>query len=79
MFLLDDIMLAPLKTVIWLRAKIQEVMQRELSDEDSLREKLTELQLQLELEKITEEEYLRREEEILARLDAIRSAREEGT
>lgn len=78
MFLLDDILLAPLKAVIWLGGKIHEVVEKEFSDEDYIKEKLMELQLQFELENIAEEEYLRQEKEILARLDAIRKAKEEG-
>lgn len=78
MFLLDDILLAPLKAVIWLGGKIHEVVEKEFSDEDYIKEKLMELQLQFELENIAEEEYMRQEKEILARLDAIRKAKEEG-
>jgi hypothetical protein len=78
MFLLDDILLAPLKAVIWLGGKIQEVIEKEFLDEDSIKEKLTELQLQFELKNITEEEYLRQEKEILARLDAIRKEKKEA-
>jgi len=36
------------------------------------------LQLRLELEEISEEEYNKQEKELLARLDAIRKAKEEG-
>lgn len=77
MFLLDDILLAPLKAVIWLGGKIHEVVEKEFSDEDYIKEKLMELQLQFELENIAEEEYMRQEKEILARLDAIRKAKKE--
>jgi len=77
MFILDDIFLAPLKGVIWLGKKINEVAERELTDEGRLKEKLMEVQLKFELDEISEEEYKEREEELLARLDAIRKAKEE--
>lgn len=78
MFLIDDIFLAPLKGVIWLGEKVNEVVEKELSDEGLIKEKLMELQLQFELDEIDEEEYNREEEKLLARLDAIRKAKEEG-
>ena len=78
MFLLDDILLAPLKGVIWLGQKINEIVEKELSDEEGIKEKLMALQLRFELDEINEDEYKKQEEELLARLDAIRKAKEEG-
>jgi len=77
MFLIDDILLAPLKSVIWLGKKINEVVQREVSDEGRIKEKLMELQLRFELDEISEDEYNKQEKELLARLDEIRRAKEE--
>lgn len=76
MFLIDDILLLPLKSVIWLGKKINEVAEKELTDEGPIKEKLMELQLRFELDEISEEEYNRQEQELLARLDAIRTAKE---
>jgi hypothetical protein len=77
MFLLDDILLAPLKSVIWLGKKINEIVEKELFDEGRIKEKLIELQFRFELEEISEEEYKKQEKDLLERLDAIRKAREE--
>ena len=77
MFLLDDILLAPLKGVVWLGKQINEVIEKEVSDEGRIKEKLMELQLRFELDEIDEEGYNRQEKELLARLDAIRRAKEE--
>lgn len=77
MFLIDDILLAPLKGVIWLGRKINEVVEKELYDEDRIKEELMELQLRFELDEFTVEEYHKQEKELLARLDAIRRAKEE--
>ena len=77
MFLIDDILLAPLNGIIWLGKKINEVSEREFSDEGLIKERLMELQLKFELDKISEKEYNKQEAELLARLDAIRKAKEE--
>jgi len=78
MFLIDDILLAPLNGIIWLGKKINEVAEREFSDEGLIKEKLMGLQLKFEMDEISEEEYNKQEKELLARLDAIRKAKEEG-
>lgn len=77
MFIIDDILLAPLNGIIWLGKKINEVAEREFSDGGLIKEKLMELQLKFELDKISEKEYNKQEAELLARLDAIRKAKEE--
>jgi len=77
MFLIDDILLAPLKGVIWVAEKIKEIAEQELYDVGRIKERLMELQLQFELyDEISEEEYKKQEKELLARLDAIRKAKE---
>ena len=77
MFLIDDILLAPLKGVIWLGKKINEVAEKEVSDEGRIKERLMELQLKFEMDEISEEEYNKQEKELLVRLDAIRKTNEE--
>lgn len=70
MFLIDDILLAPVKSVIWLTKKINEVVEKELYDEGRIKKELMDLQLRFELNEISEEEYIKQEKELLARLDA---------
>ncbi|MBC8415859.1 MAG: gas vesicle protein GvpG [Candidatus Cloacimonetes bacterium] len=77
MFLIDSILLAPVKGVIWLGKKINEVVEKETSDQGVIKEKLMELQLQFELDEISEEEYNKKEKELLERLDIIRRNNEE--
>ena len=76
MFILDDILLAPLKGVLWLGKRLNEVAQKEVSDEGKIKEELMELQLRFELDEISDEEYDRRQKEVIARLDAVRKAKE---
>lgn len=78
MFLVDDILLSPIKGLMWLAEKINEVAEKETSDEGRIKEQLMQLQLRFELDEITEEEYSKGEEELLATLEAIRRSREEG-
>ncbi len=78
MFILDDILLSPLKGLTWIAEKIDEVAQKELSDEDNLMDKLMELQMRFELDEIEEDEYNKRESELLERMDAVRKKNEEG-
>ena len=71
MFIIDDIILSPLKGLIWLSEKINEVAQREFSDEGLIKERLMDLQLRFELDEMDEETYTRQEKELLERLNAI--------
>jgi len=77
MFIIDDILLAPLKGFIWLGEKINDVVQREWSDEGHIKEQLMELQLRFELDEMDEETYTKREKELLDRLNVIHGEEEE--
>ena len=79
MFLIDSILLAPLKGVIWMGEKLGDMAQKELSDKGRIKEQLMALQLRFELDEINEEEYDKRETELLDRLDAITKAEEMET
>ena len=72
MFLIDDILLAPLNGVIFLAKKINEVIEKETSDEGSIKERLMALQMKFEMDEITEEEYDEKEDELLRILGEIR-------
>lgn len=78
MLLIDDIILSPVKLVVWLGKKIDDIVEKEFSDEGLIKEKLMQLQLRFEMDEISEEEYNRQEKELLERLEAIRKAKEEG-
>ena len=76
MFLIDSLLLAPLKGVIWMGQKLKDVADHELYDEGRIKEELLALHMQLELGQIGEEEYDGREKEILDRLDAVTESTE---
>jgi len=77
MFLLDDILLMPIKGIMWLSNKINDVVEKETSDEGSIKEKLMTLQFRFELDEITEEEYKEQEKELLQWLDAVIKSKED--
>lgn len=77
MFIIDDIILSPLKGLMWLSEKINDMAQKEMSDEGLIKERLMELQLRFELDAIDEETYTRQEKGLLERLNAIHGEEEE--
>jgi hypothetical protein len=72
MLLIDDILFAPLKGIIFRAEKINEVIEKEMSDEGSIKERLMALQLKFEMDEIDEDEYDKREDELLKQLEIIR-------
>lgn len=72
MFIFDDLMLAPLKGLFFLGEKINEVISKENSDEGTVKERLMELQMKLEMDEISVEEYDKKEDELLKMLENIR-------
>jgi len=72
MLLIDDILFGPLKGVIFIANKINEVIEKEMSDEGAIKEKLMALQLKFEMDEIDEEEYDKREDELLKLLENAR-------
>ena len=76
-FVVDDILLGPIKLVKWIGEKLHESAEQEVTDESVIQEQLLELQMRYELDEITEEEYMRGEDRLMARLEAIREYKEE--
>lgn len=76
MFLIDSILLAPVKGVAWLGEKLNEVAEKQLNDDGLIKQELMELQLRFELDEISEQEYNEKEKELLDRLDAIAKSKE---
>jgi hypothetical protein len=66
----------PVAGIKWSLGKVQQVVEEELTDDSSVKQELMELQMQLELGDIDDEEYARREAELMARLREVRAWRE---
>jgi hypothetical protein len=73
MFLIDDLLLAPVNGFKFILRQIQQLADKELNDESVVKEQLLELQMRLELEEISEAEYAEAERELFARLRAIKA------
>ena len=72
-FFIDDILLAPIKGIVWIAEKVRDMALEELEDTpEKLQRELLDLQMVLETEQITEEEYQKKEKDILERLEALK-------
>ena len=78
MFIIDDILLAPINGIVWIGKKLEELVKRETNDKSKIQENLLELQMRLELEEITESEYEKEETRLLKELDRIQKEEEGG-
>jgi len=78
MGLLGSILLAPIKGPCWIAKKVHDMAMEEFLDEEKVREELKDLYVSLETGKISEEEFERREEELVERMEEIESYKEAG-
>lgn len=67
--------LAPVEGVVWVARKIQAEVDRQLLDPQVVLRELTSLQADLDEGRITEDEYLAAEDELLDRLEAVEEVR----
>jgi len=77
MLIIDDILLFPIKSILWMFREIHNAAQQELATEaETITVELSELYMMLETGRITEDEFDAREKKLLDRLDKIQ---EQGT
>ena len=77
-FLIDDILLAPIKGIVWLGEKVRDMALEELEDTpEKLQRELLDLQMTFETEEITEAEYQKKEKDILERLEVLKTKSKE--
>jgi len=73
MFLIDDLLLLPVKGFIGIIKKIHDMAVEEMEETpEKLKRDLLDLQMRFEMEEILEEEYKKKEDEILAKLEVLR-------
>jgi hypothetical protein len=81
MFLLDDILMLPLKLPVagfnWIMKQIQTMANEELMNDQPWKERLIELQMMLEVGEISEADYAREEAQVFQALRDIRARKEE--
>lgn len=73
MFIIDDLLFGlPAKGLVSIFKKINEMAEAELGDESKIKEELLRLQTMYEIDQISDQEYQKKETEVLARLTAVR-------
>jgi hypothetical protein len=79
MFLLDDILLAPVHGVIWLGKQMTKEANKQLFDEASIKEALGRLQELYERGEVSEKEFQDLEERLLLRLQKAMELKRQKT
>jgi len=73
--IIDDILLFPFRSILWIFREVHNAAQQELAGEAELiTAELSELYMMLETGKISEQEFATREKELLDRLDKIQES-----
>ena len=74
MFLIDDLLMSPVKGVLWVFREIHDAAQQELAGEsEAITGALSELYMKLEIGQITETEFDAQEKVLLDRLDRLQA------
>ena len=72
MLIVDDILLFPVKSILWIFNELHNTARQELANEaDAITGELSELYMMLETGRITEAEFDQREKELLDRLEKL--------
>ena len=75
-FLIDDILLASIKGIVWIAEKVRDMALEELEDTpEKLQRELLDLQMTFETEEITEAEYEKKEKDILERMEVLKKTK----
>jgi len=76
LIILDDILMAPVRSISWIFRSVHRAVQDEQAQEQTdLRTRLSDLYRELERGELTEEQFDEQESRLLDRLDALKGAR----
>lgn len=78
MFIIDDLLLAPARGLLFIFKEIQKRVEQELYDEAQIMKQLVRLQMEYELGEIPEREFKDQEAELLAKLREVRERKALG-
>ncbi|OGP13414.1 MAG: gas vesicle protein GvpG [Deltaproteobacteria bacterium GWA2_54_12] len=67
----------PVNGLVWVADKLKDSAEAEFLDESRVQESLLALQMRLEMDEISEREYMEQETELLKRLEDIRKYKEQ--
>jgi hypothetical protein len=76
--LIDDLLLSPARGLMFVLKEIAARAQEELVDDEALRQNLREAYMLLETGRISEQEFERRERDLVRRLEAIDRMKSHG-
>ncbi|MBU0505811.1 gas vesicle protein GvpG [bacterium] len=72
MLIIDDILLFPMRSILWIFRELHNSARQEMENEaESITAELSDLYMMLETERITEDEFDAREKQLLDRLEMI--------
>ena len=77
MLLIDDLLMLPFSGFNFVMKTLRQVAEEQYTDDAPIKERLLELQLKLEAEEITEEEYAKEEADIIRQLREIQNHKRE--
>ncbi len=78
MLIVDDILLFPMRSILWIFRELHNSVQQEMENEaESITAELSDLYMMLETERITEDEFDAREKLLLDRLEIIQERNEQ--
>jgi hypothetical protein len=77
MLLIDDLLMLPFSGFNFVMKTLRQVAEEQYTDDAPIKERLLELQLKLEAEEITEEEYAQEEADIIRQLREIQNHKRE--
>jgi hypothetical protein len=77
MLMIDDLLMLPFSGFSFILKTLQRVAEEQYTDDAPIKERLLELQLRLEAEEITEEEYAKLEADIIRQLREVENRKRE--
>ncbi len=76
-FIIDDILLSPIRLTIWVAQKLKDAAYQEMTDDSRVHEELLHLQMRYEMGEISDDAYEAEETRLMAKLEEIRKIKEE--
>ena len=76
-FIIDDILLSPIRLTVWVAEKLKDAAYQEITDDSRVHEDLLHLQMRYEMGEIDDDAYEAEETRLMAKLEEIRKIKEE--
>jgi uncharacterized membrane protein len=76
-FIIDDILLSPIRLTVWVAEKLKDAAYQEMTDDSRVHEELLHLQMRYEMGEIDDDAYEKEETRLMAKLENIRKIKEE--